>query len=166
MTEDGTIIREAKVFELSRLFEFGRGFYNEMNLPGELVPSVAAEVWAKYLQVLPSVIFVAERKADEQIEGGLGAVITPDPYDGRLLATEMFWYVGAEAQSTVALRLLRAFHAWAKEQGAIETRLVHLLAPGDRVKDPERFMGLYTKLGYAPIEVNYMRKVPQEEGTG
>ena len=160
----GTTIREAKVSELSRLFEYGKAFYEEMGLPGTFVPAVAQAKWEQYMRVIPSVILVAEYAST--LEGMLGAVITPDPYDNRRIATEMFWYTDPGASPSVALLLVRAYHRWAYAQGAVETRLVHLLAESDRMKDSDRLKELYAKMGYVPIEVNYLRQVPQEKGGG
>ena len=157
-----TTIREATVRELPRLFAHGKAFYEEMGLPGGFVSDVAEATWRLYMGVLPSVVFVAEHEST--IEGMLGAIITKDPYDARPVATEMFWYADPGASPSVALLLLRAFHRWAKEKGAVESRLTHLLAESERTKDQERLKKLYEKMGYAPIEVNYLRKVPQKGG--
>ena len=162
MSEERTIIREARPDELHRLFEMGLAFYEEMKLPGTFKSEVALSSWQQFMRVLPSVIFVAEH--DEKFEGMLGAIITPDHYDARLVASEMFWYVDPGAPRTPALLLLRAFHRWAKANAAVETRLTHMLMDDGKAHDPDRLKALYGSMGYVPIEVNYLRKVRDKEG--
>ena len=159
--ESCTSVRHADPHELPALFAFGQAFYAEMQLPGTFIPSVALSAWRQFMTVLPAVILVAE--ADRIVTGMLGAIITPDHYDNRLTATEMFWYVDPGAAPTTALSLLRAYHRWAQANAAVETRLTHMLAPGDRGHDADKLKRLYRAMGYRAIEVNYLRTVPQDK---
>ena len=53
-----------------------------------------------------------KKPSDQDLIGGLGVLPVPDVYDGRVTATELFWYLAPEHRhGTGAMRLLKAFEA-------------------------------------------------------
>ena len=143
-----TTIREAVLEDFPGLFTMAREFYEEMQLPGTFDGEVWAANWTKLSHAIKTVLLVAEYEG--RLEGMLGAIAIPDLYDNRIVASEMFWFARVDAGHWAAFRLLRAFHRWAEDQGAVETRLAHMVRPkGARDPDLER---VYEKLGYRTIE--------------
>ena len=145
------IVRPLRVEELPRCVEGAEGFHREFGLPGRLVPAVFLRNWTTFLTTMTATVLTAWR--DGTLLGGLGALVHPDLSDGRIVATEMFWYVLPDARGSMAgIRLLKAFIAWG-EAHAVETRLSHMLGgPHDVQLDT-----LYRKLGYRPLEMGYYR---------
>ena len=152
---DTTMIREATLEDFPGVAAMGQEFYARMNVPGVFDPDTFAANWDRTAQALVSVLFVAEREG--RLEGGIGAVIVPDLCDGRLVAQEMFWFAREQAGAFVALRLLRAYHRWAKAHGVAETRLSHMLTDNNPEKHQQLYR-IYEKLGYRPIEYNWIRR--------
>jgi len=148
-------IRPLTVDELPLCVAGAEGFHREFDLPGTVIPAVFVANWTTFFTTCRSTIFSAWRGDD--LIGGLGAIVSPDFHDGRLVATEMFWYVRPEARGGMAaVRLLKRFIEWG-DTYAEETRLVHMLGGHDESLDR-----LYRKLGYRPLEVAYVR--PSRKG--
>lgn len=144
-------IRPLTIEELPQCIPFGQAFHQEMQLPGRFLPEEFLKNWTFFLQHYTAVILTLWK--DETLAGGLGGMVTPDLLDGRLLATEFFWFMDpAHRTGTGAIRLLHAYEAWAKEKGATEVRMVHLVGNHD-----DQLGRIYQKLGYGLIELNYRK---------
>lgn len=142
------------IFPPTRLVELaalGARFHTEGNLPGCFNPLVFVRTWRTFLSAGVAEVFIIE--TDGVITGMLGAMIYPDPNDGALVATEMFWYVAPEARGA-GLRLLRDFEAWATDRGAARLIMVHL---HDLM--PEALAKLYQRRGYRPVETHYIKEI-------
>lgn len=85
------------------------------------------------------------------VEGVLGATLGTDFFSDEPFAVEEFWYTTRDASPYAALRLIHAFHAWAKERGVSETRLTHV----DNGRSPtyiQKMARLYRRLAYWLME--------------
>lgn len=156
-------IRKATPVELENLFgQTGDGFYEERNIPGKFDVKLATKNWSNFFVAMTSVVLVAESYDEEyqetNLDGLLGAVITPDLYDGRKVATEMFMYTVPSASVWAFYKLLKAYHKWASENGAVETRLTHMISD-DRYDPNGDLERIYRKMGYRQLEVSYVREI-------
>jgi hypothetical protein len=143
--------------QLSLCLEGGRKFFDEGKMPGGFVPQVFLTTFGRLIWdgtgiVLASFQFEVQG-GKRIITGALGGVLAPSPFNGRLMATELFWFVLPEHRGgSDALRLFSAFEDWAVEKKAEMISFVHLLA-----LSPDRLEKLYRKRGYTPVEVNYIK---------
>lgn len=154
LTEAATI-RPLTVEELPLCEQFALEFHEETQLPGRFSLSVFLANWTRFLSGYPAVLLSLWH--GEALVGGLGAMVVPDLSDGRLTATELFWYVTKDARKgRDAWKLVEAFEAWGAEKQVEEYRLVHLLLPGE---DPAtvRLAPIYKRKGYRPLEVGYTK---------
>lgn len=148
-------VRPLTVAELPLCESFALGFHAEKQLPGAFAMDVFLRNWTLFLTQYPSVILTLWK--GEELLGGLGAMVMPDLSDGRLTATEMFWYVRPEARhGRGAFALVYAFEDWGASKGAVEFRIVHMLLPGE---DPAtvRLAPIYKRWGYRALEVSYVK---------
>lgn len=148
-------IRALTVDELPLCEPFARGFYQEKQLPGEFSMDVFLKNWTLFLTSYPATLLTLWEGKD--LLGGLGAMVTPDLFDGHLAATELFWYLKPEARHGLgAFQLVDAFEAWGHEHGAVEFRLAHMLMPGE---DPAtvRLAPIYRRRKYRALEVSYIK---------
>ncbi len=137
------------VEELPKLAEKGHRFYEEGNLPGMFVPSIFVKNWTEYLSQGMGVIFALTK--DGELLGALGALAYPDPNDGKIVCSEMFWYVFPESRGR-GLLLLNAFEDWAKEMGADRIAMVHLTRLA-----PDSLRKVYEHRGYHELEIHYIK---------
>lgn len=147
-------VAEISILTVDRLGEIARlgpQFFVEGSLPGKFVPEIFINNWRSLIQNEMGILFGIEK--DRQIVGALGAVIFPDPNDGKLVATEMFWFVD-KGHRGCGLGLLDAFESWAKTAGVDRTILVHL-----ENLTPRALERVYRSRGYRPIEVHYLKEI-------
>lgn len=150
-------IRPLKAHEIHRCVPFGEQFHQELQLPGQFIPQCFVDNWLLFLASYPAAILGLWQ--DEELTGGLGGMIAPDLYDGRLYAQEFFWFIGkAHRHGTGALRLLRAFEQWAHDHRATEIRMVHLVGAQETGLET-----LYQRLGYAKVEVCYRKPLAMKD---
>jgi GNAT superfamily N-acetyltransferase len=89
------------------------------------------------------------------VVGFLGGALTTYPFCSERLAHDLGFYVAPEARaSTAAVRLLRAFRAWALERGAREVSLG--VSTGGRHERIERF---YTRMGFTKMGGVYRARI-------
>lgn len=155
----GPSVRALTIEELPICVEHAKAFHIEKQLPGSLVPDVFLKNWTSFLTNYPSVVLGLW--IEGEIAGALAALVTPDLSDGRITATEMFWYQRPEYRSGLnAFKLIDAFEDWGHEQGAVEFRLMHMLMPNE---DPAtvRLAPIYKRRKYRPLEVGYYKLNPR-----
>lgn len=148
--------RRLTVDELPLCEPFAKEFYEEKLLPGAFDPERFLRTWTTFLTTQTAAIFTMWH--DETLVGGLGAIILPDLNDGRMTATEMFWYVTKEArQGLDAWKLVEQFEDWGEEHLVDEYRMTHILLPNE---DPAtvRLAPMYRRKKYTAIEVNYRKR--------
>ena len=150
------VIRPLTIDELPLCVPFAQEFHEELKLPGKMIPEIFMKNWTTFLTTYPSVILSLWK--EEVLLGGLGAMIVPDLFDGRLCGHEMFIFIRkSERGGSGFLRLLKAFRAWWIERGAVEGRLAHM----EHAETDEALDRLYRKLGYRPIERSYVESLCQ-----
>jgi GNAT superfamily N-acetyltransferase len=146
-------IRTATVEDLASLEPLAREFYASSQVLKRFDTDLFVTTWIRLLDA-NGVIFLLEDNAGV-ISGALGGVIYGDPYSGDAIATEFFWFVSAKARGgRGGLQLLQAFEGWARDRGALEIRMVHLL---DSM--PEKLARVYKHFGFQPIEVHYSKEL-------
>lgn len=145
------MIRELTVEELPLVPPVGKEFFETGAIPGKLIPEVFVASWNRFYEVDIGRIFGFF--VDDKIVGVLGAIVYPDPNDGVVVATEMFWFVGAEHRHGLGgLRLFDAFETWARSRNAGRMAMIHLQALA-----PETLEKLYLRKGYQKIESHYVK---------
>lgn len=153
----GYTIRPLSVHELHRCVPFGEAFHTEMKIPGKFIGQKFVDSWIAFFASFPATILLLQK--DELIIGGIGGIVTPDPYDGRLCAQEMFWFVDkAHRGGSGAARLVDAFEDWAWSKDAVEVRVARMMT-GDDQPGIERF---YDKRGYDMLEIHYRKPLVKE----
>lgn len=149
-------VRPLTVRELPLCEGFAREFYAEKQIPGAFDMQKFLNTWTFFLTTYHAAVFTLWR--DETLIGGLGATITPDLYDGRLTATELFWFVTKEERKgSGAWLLVEAFEAWALEQHAVELRLAFLLTDMADQENPLRLLPIYKRKKYRPADVTCIK---------
>lgn len=146
-------VEEVTAINLPEVMQLGQSFFDEGKLPGAFDPEIAGATWAALIQSGAGVI-LALRNNTGQMVGALGAIVFPDINDGKLVATEAFWYVLPGERHGGGLRLLHAFEEWAAARGAARLIMVHLLT-----LMPEKLAALYARRGYRPIETHYVKEL-------
>jgi hypothetical protein len=96
--------------------------------------------------------FVAVSEDAQGVTGMIGGVVLAHPVMGVRTASELFWWVNPTARGRAGLRLLQAFEAWARAQGAA---VVQMIAPTEAVGR------LYARFGYVPVEMTYQRRLEE-----
>lgn len=148
------MIRPLEQDELPRCIEHGKAFHAEFQLDGEFVPEVFLRNWNRFYE--RQIGTVLSLWHDDQLIGGLGGLLTPDLFDDRLCATEIFWFVSApHRHGSGALRLLDAYERWAFISGAVECRLLYLNGV-DRERDLQ-FHRVYERRGYRMRETGWIK---------
>ena len=143
-------IRPATVEDLHRLEPLAREFYASSEVLKRFNTDLFVSTWIRLLDQ-NGVIFLLEDGSS--IVGALGGVLYGDPYSGDAIATEFFWFVSAKARGgRGGLQLLQAFERWARDRGALEVRMVHLM---DSM--PGKLERVYKHFGFKPIEVHYSK---------
>jgi hypothetical protein len=141
------------VKELPLCLPFGEAFMQEKHIPGVFNPDVFLKNWTTFLTSYPAAIFGLWK--DEQLIGGIGGMIHPDLNTGQRIAVEFFWYVGHEHRHTIgSIKLVRRWKRWAKENGAVRWRMIHLLDV-DETASSVKLASFYEKQGLRPIEVGF-----------
>lgn len=143
------MIRTALPEDLPRLVEMGTRFVAETPYR-DLVrvnPQRLVDTIVNVMSSEDGTVFVSG--SDATVTGMIALVIYEHPYSGERTASELAWWVEPESRGD-GVRLLRAAEEWGRERGA--TRM-QMIAPNERVG------GLYSRLGYAPIETTYQRSL-------
>lgn len=135
--------------------EGGRLFFEEARHPGGFVPDVFLKTFGGMLDSGQGIVLASfDTQGDKKtITGALGGVLAPNPFNGWLMAIEMFWFMlPAYRGRSDALRLFSAFEDWAAEVNAKMISMIHLTQ-----LQPKKLGALYERWGYSPIEVNYLK---------
>jgi GNAT superfamily N-acetyltransferase len=142
------VIREATSDDIPEIVEMGMAFANEGHYRGlfaasrERMQTIAQSM----LDSDGMTIIVASDGHD--LIGMVGIAVGDHAFSGEKIAGEQFWYVKPGSRNGVGQRLMRAAEQWARRQNA--TRL-QMVAPDDRVG------ALYTRKGYARLEMTYQK---------
>jgi hypothetical protein len=154
MMKNPTII-DVPPARIPELVPLAQQFYAEGDLPGTLDPDVFCQRWAHFLFHGQAILLAAE--VDGRLVGSIGAVLTADERDGRLVAHERHWYVTREhRRGPAGIDLFHAFQREARRKGAVRLSMAHLAnGLGEKLKP------LFLREGFQPAEVHYMRDIEQ-----
>jgi GNAT superfamily N-acetyltransferase len=144
-------IRRAEVFEdLVKLLPLASEFYASSKFLKRFDEQRFIALWTELINNA-GVIFLLEQ--DRIVTGALGGALYPDAYSSDLVATEFFWFVTESARGgRGGIALYRSFEDWARDRGAAEIRMVHLL---DSM--PEKLERVYKHFGFQPVEVHFVK---------
>jgi hypothetical protein len=142
-----------ETFQNTDLTELGKGFFSECKLPGEFDLAVFRHNWSLMLAGNFGAMWFLQK--DGVTVGALGALLFPDINDGKLIATETFWYVLPKHRLGIeAMKLLFSFEKWAMDRKAVRVIMVHL-----KNQLSERLHGFYIARGYEETEVTYVKRL-------
>ena len=141
------MIREAELADVPRLVEMGVSFMHESQYASHLSVDEASQgKLARMLIEAPhGMVFVSEQ--DGNLTGMIGVIATHHPHSGDKVMSELFWYVRPGARGH-GVRLLRTAEDWARRNGIRKSITV---APNEDVEH------LYTRLGYLPLERQFIK---------
>ena len=143
-------IRQLKIDELEGLFQLADQFFVDSEFLKDFDRDIFVQSWRGFLNSGNGIIFVMEK--DGVFTGAIGALKFPDPNNGRLIASELFWYVDREHRGH-GLKLLDAFEAWADSCGCQQKIMVYL---ADLM--PEQVKHIYERKGYKQMEIHYTKE--------
>ena len=96
-------------------------------------------------------IFISE--TDGEVTGGIVCDITEMLMSYTKVATELAWFVSRDARGkTSSIKLVKAYEAWAKENGADYIIMGDIKGIGDLGR-------LYKRMNYSAVETAYMKEV-------
>lgn len=145
---------EITLEQLPDVKEIGEKFTASVNYEGGFVYEAFAEAWSIALSYGLGKIFCARNDAGVVV-GLLGAHFVSDPFNGRKVAAEQFWFVLPEARSSsAALRLLEAFEVEAKKRNSKKILMVRLEGEFAEILDK-----IYTRRGYVCVERTYAKEI-------
>ena len=121
---------EAKVSNLSRVFDLLKQFIDELDLEHHgfrYVKEDWTEHWQSVINKGQGQIFIA-KNPKRDIIGAIGGYVSTTNEDKTLvMAEEAFWYVSKEhRKSKIGINLLNEFSSWAKSKGASQLIMVNL----------------------------------------
>ncbi len=142
------LARRATPGDVARVVELGLRFYGEEG--GRLAsPKALASFIFSHIGVPDRVLLVS----GEPIAAGLCGMMAPHYLTGEPTAFKTAWYAIPGARGYGA-HLLRAFEAWAKENGARR-----LIVAGRN----ERTLALLERLHFQPLETVYSKDLPWQK---
>ncbi len=144
-------IREANVEDIDSLYACADEFFASSTFLDNFKHSCFKDTWNMFLTNKMGVIFILEHLGE--VSGAIGGIKYPDPNNGELNATELFWFVKKEKRGQ-GLLLLREFEKWAKDNHCKNIMMVHLI---DLM--PDKVKMVYEKFGYQPIEIHYRKEL-------
>lgn len=145
------MIRLATIEDLPKIEPLAKQFYSDSRYLQDFSIEIFVENWKKIIAGDIGVIFIIVES--DKIVGILGGMKYPDINSGRLVATELFWYVDKEHRGRGG-ELLRLFEGWAKGMGCKKIIMVHM---ADLM--PDKLKTIYKRKGYTEMEVHYVKEV-------
>lgn len=141
------MIRSANSDDIPRLVELGVRFMRESRYGEHYSPDPGSMgVFVEGLIVSPHGLLLVQED-DTGVVGMIGALIMAHPYSGETVMSELFWYVIPRARGG-GVRLLLAAEREARAAGATKSLFV---SPNETVS------ALYERLGYRPIEQQFIK---------
>lgn len=147
-------MKRLSVEELPRIREIGREFTKAAKRKHPFNEQHFEAVWGTLLAIDIGVIFYEEDN-EGKIIGVLAAFFNPDMFSGVLVAAETFWFILPEARGKhLSSSLLDAYEAEAKARGCADILMVALAE-----LSPEIVGAIYTRRGFTPLEVIYLKEI-------
>lgn len=145
------MIRLLTVYDLPLASQMGPKFYAEGKVPGEFIPEVFVASWTTLID--RGLGFIVGLFEESKLCGCLGAAVTKCLNSGKLIASEMFWFVLPEARGG-GLRMLQAYEDEAKRRGAVRCSMALI-----KGLQPEALGKLYERRGYRAFEIAYSKEL-------
>ena len=146
------MIRQLGIDDLDALEDAAREFYAAAPGLGVFRLDHFRAPWAQILANGSGVIF-ADECADGQIHGVIGGVVHREIYGDRTIAEEFFWFVRQYSRGS-GVALYRRFERWARERGADEIQMCHLIE-----SMPAKVARFYQGAGFRAVEVRYAKSL-------
>ena len=146
------MIRRATIADLPKVAECAREFYASSPFLSDLEEPRFCSTWEQLISQNLGIAFI-EYEGSE-VAGGIGAVVTLDPYSSKVVASEAFWFVRPGARGALGIRLYRAFEYWARDRGVDSIQMIHLI--DETGEKAERF---YIRNGYKAVEIRYQKRL-------
>ena len=142
-------MRPATLADVEAIVAMGHRFLTQSVYRGTLAdnPDRVRALATELITVPDGEVIVADEAG--ALVGMLALVAYAHHLSGERVAGEVAWWVDAAARG-IGIRLLRAAERWARTRGAIRFELI---APTPDVE------ALYARLGYAPVERTYSRRL-------
>jgi len=146
------IIREAEERDVLDCLILIKNFAKESKQPFKFDTRKTLETINNSVNnISPVKFFVAE--LNSEVVGFISAIVYEQLFSRDKTADELAWYVDKSHRGgTAAIRLLKAYEDWAKNNGVICINLSHIEDLTDLTK-------LYNRLGYRKIEATFRRDV-------
>ena len=135
------MIRPATLQDIPAVMALGREFADEAGVTARIGwdDERVEGLLTALIESPDGVLLVSEN-------GMIGGIVCEHPFSGARLFMEMFW----RAKDGNGLALLQAAEAEAKARGASRMAMIAM-------DEMDRTKRLYGRLGYAPVEVQYMK---------
>ncbi len=136
-----------------QLLSMGQHFFKESNLPGSFVPDVFIDTWSKIITRGIGRIWAA--RTGDLMTGAIGGLIHPDPYDGKMVVQEAFWFIDESHRGGItAIRLYASLERWAIHAGA--SRLCMSCTMNKYIAKLRHFN---ESQGYKPCDISYFKNL-------
>lgn len=144
------IIRKAKHDDIFDLLVLARGFSKEAPAMHKWDKDKTEHVLKTCIDSDITTILVMELEGE--VVGGIVGVIQPLFMSQTIVASELAWFVDPAHRGKGAIKLVKAFEGWAKENGADYVTMADIRGIADLSK-------LYERMGYELTEAAYSKKV-------
>jgi N-acetylglutamate synthase-like GNAT family acetyltransferase len=144
------VIRVATTEDVPRIVEMGMAFAEDSEYADKL-PVTAAHLDAMAANLIDgptSDVLVAEKQG--RVVGMVALTVYRHPMTGLLVASELAWWVDADARGSLGVRLLRAAEAWARAHHAAHLTMI---APNDHVAK------FYGAVGFQKAETVFEKRL-------
>lgn len=148
------MIREANYLDIPDLFQIGKELYNAaINHTYNWSEERAIEACKYFINSPDSIIIVDIQQ--EQIAGFFIGELYKPVASNDIVANDVMIFVRPEFQGgMIALKLIKKYEAWARENGA---KYINLgVSSGLKQK---RTLTMYASLGYRPYSITYIKEV-------
>lgn len=142
--------RAATLDDVDEIVAMGERFRSQTEYETRIAPNpdVMRALAMRLIGDPDGLILVAD--LGTQLVGMLATIIYAHHISGERVAGEVAWWVDPEQRGDIGLGLLHDVERWARARGAI---WLEMLAPNARIEQ------LYTRLGYAPVERTYHKRL-------
>ena len=145
------MISLATVDTLGALTALAERFYASSEFLRDFDAATFCNTWREILTAGIGVIIVMSNETGPT--GAIGGICHTDPNNGRMTASEMFWFVAPESRGS-GVTLYRAFEEWARLKGCVDIRMVHL---SDSM--PLKLKTFYEAIGFKEVETHYVKEI-------
>jgi GNAT superfamily N-acetyltransferase len=144
-------VRILQVNEIEKLYPIADAFFSASEFLKAFNRDHFKQQWSAFINSGYGVIFVVEK--EKEVVGCLGGLKFSDPNTGKMIASELFWFVLPDYRGNGSL-LLEAFELWAHQEGCSSIIMVYLT---DSM--PNKVRSIYESRGYKAMEIHYIKEV-------